>query len=77
MTVDNPTYGNVSGAVDELISTWSEKYSTSHTLPARLQYSESMVYSKSQIASTLNVNAKVLDNSLGIDFNAIADGEKK
>ncbi|MBG9453760.1 alveolysin [Lysinibacillus sphaericus] len=76
-TVDNPTYGNVSGAVDELVSTWSEKYSTTHTLPARLQYSESMVYSKSQIASTLNVNAKVLDNSLGIDFNAIANGEKK
>lgn len=77
MTVDNPTYGNVSGAVDELVSTWSEKYSTTHTLPARLQYAESMVYSKSQIASTLNVNAKVLDGSLGIDFNAIASGEKK
>ncbi|MGE7689786.1 thiol-activated cytolysin family protein [Lysinibacillus sp. NPDC097214] len=76
-TVENPTYGNVSGAVDELVSTWSEKYSTTHTLPARLQYSEAMVYSKSQIASTLNVNAKVLDNSLGIDFNAIANGEKK
>ncbi|MFF2795778.1 thiol-activated cytolysin family protein [Lysinibacillus xylanilyticus] len=76
-TVDNPTYGNVSGAVDELVSTWSEKYSTTHTLPARLQYSESMVYSKSQIASALNVNAQVLDNSLGIDFNAIANGEKK
>ncbi|HBT73591.1 MAG TPA: alveolysin [Lysinibacillus sp.] len=77
ITVDNPTYGNVSGAVDELVSTWSEKYSTTHTLPARLQYSESMVYSKSQIASALNVNAQVLDNSLGIDFNAIANGEKK
>ncbi|PCD81903.1 alveolysin [Lysinibacillus fusiformis] len=77
LTVDNPTYGNVSGAVDELVSTWSEKYSTTHTLPARLQYSESMVYSKSQIASALNVNAQVLDNSLGIDFNAIANGEKK
>ena len=77
MTVDNPTYGNVSGAVDELVSTWSENYSTTHTLPARLQYSESMVYSKSQIASALNVNAQVLDNSLGIDFNAIASGEKK
>jgi thiol-activated cytolysin len=76
-TVDNPTYGNESGAVDELVSTWNDKYSTTHTLPARLQYAESMVYSKSQIASALNVNAKVLDNSLGIDYNAIASGEKK
>lgn len=77
ITVQNPTYGNVSGAVDELVSTWNDKYSSTHTLPARTQYSESMVHSKSQIASALNVNAKVLDNSLGIDFNAIANGEKK
>lgn len=75
--VENPTYGNVSGAVDELVSNWSEKNSSTHTLPARTQYLESMVYSKSQIASALNVNAKLIDNSLGIDFNAIANGEKK
>ncbi|WP_353654909.1 thiol-activated cytolysin family protein [Clostridium sp. CCUG 7971] len=75
--VDNPTYGNVSGAVDELVSNWSEKNSSTHTLPARTQYLESMVYSKSQIAGALNVNAKLIDNSLGIDFNAIANGEKK
>ncbi|WJE67696.1 thiol-activated cytolysin family protein (plasmid) [Bacillus mycoides] len=77
ITVQNPTYGNVSGAVDDLVSTWNEKYSKTHTLPARMQYTESMVYSKSQIASALNVNAKYLDNSLNIDFKAIADGEKK
>ena len=77
ITVQNPTYGNVSGAIDELVSTWNEKYSATHTLPARTQYSESMVYSKNQISSALNVNSKVLDNSLGIDFNAISNGEKK
>ncbi|PGY00260.1 alveolysin, partial [Bacillus cereus] len=77
ITVQNPTYSNVSGAVDDLVSTWNEKYSTTHTLPARMQYTESMVYSKSQIASALNVNAKYLDNGLNIDFNAIANGEKK
>ncbi|KWW50272.1 alveolysin, partial [Bacillus cereus] len=77
ITVQNPTYGNVAGAVDDLVSTWNEKYSATHTLPARMQYTESMVYSKSQIASALNVNAKYLDNSLNIDFNAVANGEKK
>ena len=77
VTVQNPTYSNVSGAVDDLVSTWNEKYSSTHTLPARMQYTESMVYSKSQIASALNVNAKYLDNGLNIDFNAIANGEKK
>ena len=77
VTVQNPTYSNVSGAVDDLVSTWNEKYSSTHTLPARMQYTESMVYSKSQIASALNVNAKYLDNGLNIDFNAVANGEKK
>jgi thiol-activated cytolysin len=77
VTVNNPTYGNVSGAIDSLISTWNSEYSSTHTLPTRIQYSESMVYSKSQIAAALNVNAKVLDGSLGIDFNAITNGEKK
>ncbi|TKI75567.1 alveolysin, partial [Bacillus wiedmannii] len=41
ITVQNPTYGNVAGAVDDLVSTWNEKYSTTHTLPARMQYTES------------------------------------
>ncbi|WP_417896992.1 thiol-activated cytolysin family protein, partial [Bacillus toyonensis] len=51
ISVQNPTYGNVSGAVDDLVSTWNEKYASTHSLPARMQYTESMVYSKSQIAS--------------------------
>ncbi|MBU7320194.1 thiol-activated cytolysin family protein [Paenibacillus oleatilyticus] len=77
ITVQTPTYSSVSGAVDQLLSTWVEKYSGTHTLPARLQYAESMVYSKNQIASALNVNAQVLNHTLGIDFNAVASGEKK
>ncbi|MCY9516430.1 thiol-activated cytolysin family protein [Paenibacillus apiarius] len=77
ITVQNPTYSSVSSAVDQLVSTWGEKYSDTHTLPARLQYAESMVYSQNQIASALNVNSKVLNGTLGIDFNAVASGEKK
>ncbi|MCP1310783.1 thiol-activated cytolysin family protein [Paenibacillus tyrfis] len=77
ISVPNPVYSSVSGAVDQLVSTWVEKYSGTHTLPARLQYAESMVYSKNQISSALNVNAQVLNNTLGIDFNAVASGEKK
>ena len=77
ITVQNPTYANVSSAVDELVNNWSDKNSQTHTLPARTQYTESMVYSKSQISNALNVNAKMLENSLGIDFNAVSKGEKK
>lgn len=77
IAVQNPNFSSVSGAVDQLVSTWVDKYSDTHTLPARLQYAESMVYSKNQIASALNVNAQYLNNTLGIDFNAVASGEKK
>ncbi|WP_425544702.1 thiol-activated cytolysin family protein [Clostridium oceanicum] len=75
--VKNPTYGNVSGAIDDLINTWSEKYSSTHTLPARTQYSESMVYSKSQLKTSLNINPKITNNLLDIDFNAVQNGDKK
>lgn len=77
VNVQNPTYGNINGAIDDLIANWNEKYSPTHTLPARIQYSESMVYSKSQISSVLNANTKVMSASLGIDFEAISNGEKK
>lgn len=77
MEVQNPTYANVSSAIDQLVSTWSTNNASNYTLPARLQYSEAMVYSKSQIASALNVSAKMLENALNIDFNAVANGEKK
>ncbi len=74
--VENPTYGNVNSAIDSLINKWSKKYGSTHTLPAQTQYNESMVYSKSQISTALNVNADLLEKSLGIDFKAIVDGEK-
>ncbi|EHI69877.1 thiol-activated cytolysin [Streptococcus ictaluri 707-05] len=75
--VENPTYANVSSAIDELVNQWHDNFSGGNTLPARTQYTESMVYSKSQIEAALNVNSKILDGTLGIDFNSISKGEKK
>ncbi|MDQ0148178.1 thiol-activated cytolysin family protein [Eubacterium multiforme] len=74
--VKNPTYSNVSAAVDTLVSKWNSKYSKTNTLPARTQYSESMVYSESQLLAALKVNSKTVGSSLGIDFNAISKGKK-
>lgn len=74
--VENPTYANVTAAIDELINEWAKNHSGTHTIPAKIQYNESMVYSKSQIAAALNVNADLLEKSLGIDFTAVANGEK-
>lgn len=75
--VENPTYGNVKGSIDELISNWTKNHSPTHSLPARIQYSESMVYSESQISSALNINGNIIGKSLGIDFEGISKGEKK
>lgn len=75
--VKDPTYANIASAIDELTNKWHDNFSGGNTLPARTQYTESMVYSKSQIEAALNVNSKVLDGTLGIDFNSISKGEKK
>ena len=77
VTVNDPSYGSVSAAVDTLIDKWSENHSSTHTLPARTQYSESMVYSKYQLAMSLNVDIKAVQPLLDIDFNAVAKGEEK
>ncbi|WDV45157.1 thiol-activated cytolysin family protein [Clostridiaceae bacterium M8S5] len=77
ITVNNPSYGTVTAAVNDLVDNWSEKNSDTHTLPARTQYSETMVYSKNQLKMGLNVDIEVADQILGIDFGAITKGEQK
>lgn len=77
ITVENPSYGAVDGAINELIDKWSAENGGDHTLPARTQYNETMVYSKNQLKMGLNIDIEVADKSLGIDFEAIAKGEEK
>ncbi|MEG1002764.1 MAG: thiol-activated cytolysin family protein [Clostridium sp.] len=74
--VKNPTHSNVVSAIDTLVSKWTSMYEGKYTLPARTQYSESMVYSESQLSTALKVNSKAVSNSLGIDFSAVAEGNK-
>lgn len=76
IVVNEPSYGSVNAAIDTLIDKWNQNYGNSHSIPAQTQYSEVMVYSKSQLSTALNVNADLLEKSLGIDFKAIAKGEK-
>lgn len=75
--VENPSYGTINGAIDKLINTWSDKNSDTHTLPARTQYTETMVHSKNQLSMGLNVDIEVADKKLGIDFDAVMKGEEK
>ncbi|WDV44347.1 thiol-activated cytolysin family protein [Clostridiaceae bacterium M8S5] len=75
--VENPSYGTVNGAIQKLIDRWAAKNSETHTLPARTQYTETMVHSKNQLKMGLNVDIDLVDKKLGIDFGAIMKGEEK
>lgn len=76
MMVENLSYGNVNSAINQLINRWSAENSSTHTVPARTQYNETMVYSKNQLKVGLNVDIEVADQLLGIDFEAIHKGEQ-
>ncbi|AWZ49842.1 alveolysin [Clostridiaceae bacterium 14S0207] len=75
--VKNPTYSSVKSAVNSLLNTWNTKYSKKYTIPTRVSYSDSMVYSKSQISTAFGCNLKQLNKELNIDFDAIFKGQKK
>lgn len=77
ISVINPSYGNVTAAINTLINNWSQNNSNTHTLPARTQYSETMVYSRNQLKMGLNVDVNIAEQLLGIDFEAIVRGEEK
>ncbi|GAB6150970.1 thiol-activated cytolysin family protein [Clostridium novyi] len=75
--VTSPTYSSVKSAVNSLLDEWNTKYSSKYAIPARVSYSDSMVYSKSQLSTAFGCNFKALDKALNIDFNSIYKGEKQ
>lgn len=77
LVVDNPTYANVSSAVDTIVDKWANNNQETHTLPTRTQYNESMVYSKTQIAASLHMDDKQLSDLFSIDFDSVVSGEKQ
>ncbi|CAM2797614.1 thiol-activated cytolysin family protein [Hathewaya histolytica] len=75
--VNSPTYSSVNSAINSLLDTWNSKYSSKYTIPTRMNYSDTMVYSKSQLSTMFGCNFKTLSKSLNIDFDSIFKGEKK
>lgn len=75
--VSSPTYSSVNSAINSLLDTWNTKYSSKYTIPTRMNYSDTMVYSKSQLSALFGCNFKALSKSLNIDFDSILKGEKK
>lgn len=75
--VNSPTYSSVNAAINSLLDTWNTKYSSKYTIPTRMNYYDTMVYSKSQLSALFGCNFKALSKSLNIDFDSILKGEKK
>ncbi|MCX7885170.1 MAG: thiol-activated cytolysin family protein [Caloramator sp.] len=76
-TVSSPTYSSVNSAINSLLETWNTKYSSRYTIPTRMSYFDTMVYSKEQLSAMFGADLKVLSNSLNIDYDSIFKGEKK
>lgn len=54
--VNSPTYSSV----NSLLETWNSKYASRYTIPTRMNYSDSMVYSKEQVSTMFGCNFKAL-----------------
>lgn len=70
--IEDPTPGNISTAVDEMVEAWAAK---GNKAAATIGYDETMVYSETQLEARLGV--KGLGDKLGINFSDIEKGKKK
>lgn len=76
--VELPTKSSVRTAVNNLLSTWNNKYGSAYAnTPAKLQYDETMVYSKSQLKTKFGASFEKLCTPLNINFEAVHSGEKQ
>ncbi|EES90583.1 MULTISPECIES: thiol-activated cytolysin family protein [Clostridium] len=75
--IESPDYSTVKAGINSLLDTWNTKYASRYTIPTKVSYSDTMVYSKSQLSTMLGCDFKALNKALNIDFDAIYKGQKK
>lgn len=76
--VESPTKSSVGTAVNNLLSKWNSDYGSDYAnTPAKLQYDETMVYSKSQLKTKFGASFEKLVTPLNINFEAVHSGEKQ
>lgn len=75
-TTKDPSYGEVAAAVQQKFDDWTKNYASSHSIAARSNYSESMVYSESEMVAKFGFGIKKTIKSLNIDFQSINKGQK-
>lgn len=71
ITVDNPTKGNVTKAINEALEKW---YKTGNKAAAKINYKKVMAYSSQQLDVALGIKGAA--GLYGVDLKASASGEK-
>ncbi|QIL47022.1 alveolysin [Vagococcus coleopterorum] len=76
--VENPKESTVQSSVNNLLSTWNEKYAGDYpNVAARIEYSDSMAYSMEQLKAKFGLSFEKLKVPLNLDFSTVTSGEKQ
>ncbi|MFW5650959.1 MAG: thiol-activated cytolysin family protein [Acetivibrio ethanolgignens] len=76
--VESPAKSSVDSAINNLLAKWNKTYASDYAnIPAKLQYNETMVYSKSQLKTKFGASFEKLIVPLNINFEAVHSGEKQ
>ena len=76
VVVDNPNDSTVQSAINDLLQEWNAGASAEYkNISANMQYTETMAYSKQQVEAAFGIDYDAMN--LGIDFSAVASGEKQ
>lgn len=73
----NPTTSGMQEAMNTLVEKWTKNYSSSHSVPARVQYESTTAYSMNQLKAKFGADFEKAGAPLKIDFEAVQKGEKQ
>lgn len=72
-----PTNSSIRSAINVLTDRWHENYEHKYSVPAKMEYTETMVKSMNQLKAQFGLGFEKIGVPLKIDFNALATGEKQ
>lgn len=73
----DPTTSGMQSAMNTLVERWTKNYSSSHSVPARVQYESTTAYSMNQLKAKFGSDFEKAGAPLKIDFEAVQKGEKQ
>ncbi|MCX4775322.1 thiol-activated cytolysin family protein [Streptomyces sp. NBC_01264] len=78
IVVKQPSTSSARAGVNTLLERWNARTATTYpTIPARIQYDETMAYSMSQLKAKFGLSFDKVASPLNIDFSGVASGDKQ